>query len=262
VRELIHFAHGNGFPSPCYQQLLKALQSRYDCCYIDKIGHNPRFPVRDNWHFLVDEIIDSVRVQASKPVIAIGHSLGGVLSLLAAIEQPSLFKTVIMLDSPLPGRFKSSLIYLAKMIGMIDRITPAHRTRGRREFWQSREELLAYLKTRDLFKSFTNECLEDYIDYGLQKTARGYELRFDRHIEYLIYRTMPHELYRYEGRLERPAALIYGDKSTVVDRFDIRYMKRKYKIPGYKIKGSHMFPMEHPKEVAEQIFKVLDAIIN
>lgn len=92
VKDLIHFAHGNGLPSPCYRQLLSALESRYDCCYIDKIGHNAKFPVTENWHFLVDEVLNSVRQQATQPVIAVGHSLGGVLSLLAAIEEPLYLK--------------------------------------------------------------------------------------------------------------------------------------------------------------------------
>lgn len=262
MRELIHFAHGNGFPSSCYRQLLNGLQTRYDCCYIDKIGHNPRFPVTENWHYLVDEVIDSIKQQAKQPVIAIGHSMGGVLSLLAAIEQPSLFKAVIMLDSPLIGRFKSNMVRLAKALGVIDKITPASRTRGRRDYWQNREQLLTYLKKRDLFKTFTNECLEDYIDYGLKKNGDGYVLRFDPHIEYLIYRTIPHGLHEYEGRLTVPAALIYGDKSTVVDRLDLRNMKKHYKIATYKIKGSHMFPMEHPAETVKQIFTIVDTIIK
>src|SRR5437870_13259241 len=103
MRELLHFAHGNGFPSPCYRQLLEGLEGRYDCSYIDRIGHNPQFPVTENWPFLIDEVIDSVNRQAGQPVIAVGHSLGGVLSLLAAIKEPTLFKAVIMLDSPLLG---------------------------------------------------------------------------------------------------------------------------------------------------------------
>ena len=242
-------------------QLLKALESRYDLCYIDKIAHDPRFPVTENWHCLIDEIIESIKSQSTQPVIAVGHSLGGVLSLLAAIEQPSLIKAVVMLDSPLLGRFKSQVIRLAKTLGLIDRITPAYRTRGRREHWQNKEQLLDYLKTRDLFKTFTKECLLDYINYGLKKTSEGYELRFDRHIEYSIYRTIPHELAAYEGQLAVPAALIYGDESTVVDKFDVRYMKKNYNIAAYKTQGTHMFPMEHPEEVAEKIFNALDAII-
>ncbi|KTC93077.1 MULTISPECIES: alpha/beta fold hydrolase [Legionella] len=262
MRELIHFAHGNGFPSPCYKQLLNGLEERYNCCYIDRIGHNPKFPVTENWHFLVDEIIDSIKRQAEQPVIAVGHSFGGVLSLLAAIEQPSLFKSVIMLDSPLIGRFKSSMVRLAKALGVIDRVTPALRTRERREHWQNREQLVTYLRKRELFKTFTDECLQDYIDYGLEKTDEGYALRFNRHIEYLIYRTIPHRLAEYEGKLKTPAALIYGDQSSVVDRLDLRHMKKNYNIVSFKTQGTHMFPMEHPAEVVKQIFYLLDAILK
>ncbi|KTD01902.1 alpha/beta fold hydrolase [Legionella feeleii] len=262
MKELIHFAHGNGFPALCYKQLLDKLKEQYDCCYIDRIGHNPQFPVTENWHYLVEEVIASIKNQASQPVIGLGHSLGGVLSLLAAIEQPQLFKAVIMVDSPLLGPFKSSMVRLAKALGVIDRITPAGRTRGRREYWQNREQLLAYLKGRELFQTFTDACLQDYIDYGLQQTDRGYVLRFDRHIEYLIYRTIPHILPAYAGKAKVPVALIYGNKSTVVDRLDVRYMKKHYHILCCKVEGTHMLPMEYPTQLATQISTLLDAILK
>jgi pimeloyl-ACP methyl ester carboxylesterase len=262
MRELIHFAHGNGFPSLCYKQVLDQLESRFDYCYIDRIGHNPAYPVSENWHNLVTEVIDSIQKQANhQPVIAVGHSLGGVLSLLAAIEQPQLFKAVILLDSPLIGPVKSSMVRLAKALGIIDRVTPAFRTKGRRQHWQTREQLLDYLKTRDLFKSFSDECLDDYIQYGLELGDDGYYLRFDRHIEYQIYRTIPHVIPNYQGKLQVPAALIYGDKSSVVDRMDIRYMRNRFNIRSFKTRGTHLFPMEHPKTVGKQVIDVIDAII-
>jgi pimeloyl-ACP methyl ester carboxylesterase len=253
VKDLIHFAHGNGFPSPCYRQLLQHLQSHFDYCYVDRIGHNNHFPVTENWHFLVDEIIESIRTQASKPVIAVGHSLGGVLSLLAAIEQPTLFKSVILLDSPLLGRFKSSIIRFSKTVGVIDHLTPASRTRGRQQHWQSKAEVLTYLKRKVLFKFFTQACLNDYIEYGLEKNADGYSLRFDPEIEYQIYRTIPHVLPENEGKLNVPAALIYGQQSTVLSTFDVRYMKKYYGIVSFPMHGTHMFPMEDPITTAKWI---------
>lgn len=257
MREIIHFAHGNGFPSLTYSELLRRLETQYDLCYIDRIGHNPDYPVTDNWEHLVAEVIDSVRQQSKKPVIAVGHSLGGVLSLVAAIEQPQLFKSVIMIDSPLLGPVKSTMLRLAKALGVIDRITPAFRTRGRRIFWKNREDLIVYLKSRDLFKTFTEQCLKDYIDYGLDKNEEGYFLRFNRHIEYMIYRTIPHGLGLYEGQLKIPASVIYGNKSTVVYNMDIRYMKRHYQIEAYQLPGTHMLPFEDPEGVAEMIFSIL-----
>ena len=260
MRDLIHFAHGNGFPSPCYKQMLDSLEVRFDYCFIDRIGHDPLYPVEENWHNLVSEVLASVKRQASQPVIAVGHSLGGILSLLAAIEEPKLFKSVIMLDSPLIGPLKSSMVKLAKTLGIIDRITPAFRSKGRREYWQNHDQLIKYLRTRDLFKTFTEECLNDYITYGLEYKEDGYYLRFDRHIEYQIYRTIPHVIPQYEGKLITPSALIYGDKSTVVDRMDVRYMKKQFNIKCFKTKGTHLFPMEHPQAVAKQIIAAIDAL--
>jgi len=260
MRDLIHFAHGNGFPSLCYKQMLNHLEKQFDYCYVDRIGHDPLFPVTENWHNLVLELIASVKRQANQPVIAVGHSLGGVLSLLAAIEQPELFKAVIMLDAPLIGRFKSSMVQLAKALGIIDRVTPAFRTRGRRCYWQNRDQLIRYLRTRDLFKTFTDECLNDYINYGLEYKEDGYYLRFDRHIEYQIYRTIPHVLPAFEGKLIVPSALIYGDKSKVVDRMDVRYMEKYFNVSCIKTKGTHLFPMEHPQAVADRIIEAVSVL--
>lgn len=262
MKDLIHFAHGNGFPALCYKQLLDHLEQRYDYCYIDKIGHDPLYPVEENWQKLVTEVLHSIRSQANQPVIAVGHSLGGVLSLLAAVEEPQLFKAVVMLDSPLIGPFKSHMVRLAKALGVIDRITPAFRTKGRRVYWQDKTQLINYLRTRELFKTFTDECLNDYINYGLEHRDDGYYLRFDRHIEYQIYRTIPHNIPKLSGKLSIPTALIYGDKSSVVDKLDRRYMRRHFGIKTFKIKGTHLFPMESPEVVGEQIFRAIDAIVK
>lgn len=261
MKDVIHFAHGNGFPALCYKQMLDHLAIRFNYCYIEQIGHDPQFPVSENWHHLVSEIIASIKKQAAQPVIAVGHSLGGVISLLAAIEEPELFKAVVMLDAPLIGRFKSKMIRLAKYLGVIDRITPAYQTMGRRVHWQTREQVVNYLKSRELFKTFTDACLDDYINYGLEHRENGYYLRFDRSIEYQIYRTIPHVLPKFEGQLKRPATLIYGDKSTVVDKMDIRYMKKHFNVSNVKIPGTHLFPMEHPQAVAEQIIKTVDTML-
>lgn len=262
MKELIHFAHGNGFPGLCYRQFLQNLSSKFDYCTIDMVGHNPALPVTEHWENLVLELIYSIEAQADRPVIAVGHSLGGVLSLLAAIERPDLIKAVVLLDSPLLGRFKSSMVRLAKALGVIDRITPALRTRGRREHWKNRALLEKYLQNRDLFKTFTPECLQDYIDYGLEKTEQGYYLRFNRHIEYQIYRTIPHRLHQYVGRLKVPAALLYGSKSSVVDRLDLRHMKKNFGIQGVLTEGTHMFPMEYPEASALKVIDVIETLLS
>lgn len=260
MKENLHFAHGNGFPSPCYRQLLIQLEKRFNCFYIDRVGHTDQFPVTDNWHYLVDEVKHSIQTQCQTPVIAVGHSLGGVLSLLAAMEQPDIISKVILLDSPLLGPLKSSLLRLSKTLGMIDHLTPAHRTRARKRHWQSREQVWSYLKSKPLFQTFTDACLNDYIDYGMQKDKVGYSLRFDPRIEYQIYRTIPHALQKYEGKLRTPSALIYGNQTNVIDAMDLRYMKKHYGILQFATPGTHMFPMEYPEVTANFILDVVDIL--
>jgi pimeloyl-ACP methyl ester carboxylesterase len=258
MKPIIHFAHGNGFPSPCYMQLLNHLNQDFACHYIEKVGHNKIFPVTENWHELSQEILQSIQNQANQPVIAIGHSLGGVLSFLAAIEQPHHFKCLILLDSPIIGRFKSHVLKLSKALGLIEHITPALRTKGRKRHWKSREEAWVYLKSKKLFSTFIDECLDDYIEYGLQEDGAGYSLCFDPRVEYQIYRTIPHILHEFEGRLKVPTTLIYGNKSNIIEARDVRYMKNKYHIASLRIKGSHMFPMERPQETVEAIKHVIN----
>lgn len=262
MRDAIHFVHGNGFPSSCYRQLLEPLQAQFDCYSLERVGHTDVFPVTDNWHHLVQEVIFSIEQQTTQPVIALGHSLGGVLSLLASMERPELFKAVVMLDSPLLGWLKSMTLKAFKYFGMVDKVTPAHRTRGRRKHWKSKEQVWSYLKNRPLFASFTDACLQDYIDFGLEQDNTGYTLRFDRHIEYQIYRTIPHILPRYEQKETRPVALIYGNKSRVVSAHDLRYLKKKHSVVCYPITGGHMFPFEHPQVTAARIIDVIHELLE
>ena len=124
MKNIIHFAHANGFPSSCYRKMFSYLIDDYDLSYIDTIGHQVNYPVTDNWGYLTQELIDSIERHHDKPVIGVGHSLGGVLNYLAASQRPDLFQAVIMLDSPVYGYFKSSMIRLFKQLKLIDYITP------------------------------------------------------------------------------------------------------------------------------------------
>ncbi|MDF1678282.1 MAG: alpha/beta hydrolase [Legionellaceae bacterium] len=261
MKPVLHFAHGNGFPSPCYKQLLTLLEAVFDCCYIDKIGHTDTFPVEDNWQNLVDEVLESIRTQSKEPVIAVGHSLGGVLSILAALKRPELFRAVILLDSPILSHFRARAVQLSKKMGWIDRVTPAHRTRTRRTHWKTREAALQYFKRRDLFKRFDDACLSDYIDYGMTHDTTGYTLRFDVEIEYQIYRALPHTFTSYPKQLKVPAMLLYGSESNVIYPGDRRRMLQGYGIQSLKTQGTHMFPFEYPRETAALILKCLNSML-
>ena len=61
TKPLLHFSHGNSYPSGTYRRLLDALRATSTCARTDMVGHDPRYPVGDGWHGLVDELIAGSR---------------------------------------------------------------------------------------------------------------------------------------------------------------------------------------------------------
>ena len=117
MKPLIHFAHANGIPSKVYQKFFDELSDEYDVVYLPQIGTDPKYPISNHWTHLVTQVIDSIERQAQgRPVIAMGHSLGGLLSFMAAYRRPELMQQLIMLDPPLINGFPSFGIHIAKLL--------------------------------------------------------------------------------------------------------------------------------------------------
>ena len=100
-KQIIHFAHANGFPAKTYSRLFSFLEPRFELQYLNRHGHNPDFPVTDGWHALRDELRTEIETKFTRPVIGLGHSLGGILHLLVAIEKPDLYTQIVLLDAPI-----------------------------------------------------------------------------------------------------------------------------------------------------------------
>lgn len=266
---MIHFSHGNGFPAQTYHQLIKGLKSELlmDVGYISCLGHNPDYPLNGCWSILVDEVIAHVSSTYNQKVLAIGHSLGGVISYWACMRRPDLFNGVIMLDAPFFGYYKLAFIGLLKNLGLLEYVTPARNTRNRRYIWSSYQEALEHFATKKVFKYFDQRCLHDYVYFGTQKISNTdsdankndqIKLLFDPIIEWKIYRSMP-SLNFDKLPDDIPCGLIYGEFSKVVSDSDANYMAKKYGIWTYKLaRCGHLLPFEQPKAVITAIVEFVN----
>lgn len=251
-RPRLVFAHANGFPGSSYRSLLKPLAESFDLHPLDRLGHHPDYPVNHNWGNLVDELL-SYLPESDAPLLGVGHSLGGTLMAMAADKQPERFSGVIMLDPPLMLGTDAWAMKAAKRFGFVDRITPAGKTLGRRSVWPSREVMAHYLSRRGLFRHFTPEALNDYIEGGTRLLDDGSaELTFDPRVEVEIFRHLPDHLSRLPSRLGVPLALVAGKESHLLTAPRIRRLKRKGLMVS-EVPGTHMFPMEHPDETRAAI---------
>ena len=218
--------------------------------WVDTIGTDPSHPPSEGWPHLVEQLIASI----DEPVYGVGHSLGGYLNYLAAVQRPDLFRGIVLLDAPIIGAFRGTMLGAVKRLGIVDRVTPAGATRDRRSTWKTREEAKAHFRSRPLFRDFAEECLDDYVNHGLIHDGE-FRLKIDPAIEYRIYRTIPHDMMRHLPELRVPAAFIGGESSDVVRRVRLAGMKPKFRLR--KVPGGHLFPFERPREAARSIAQAL-----
>ncbi|MBF7052160.1 alpha/beta hydrolase [Halomonas sp. KAO] len=260
-RPTLLFAHANGFPGACYHSFLAPLGERFDLHPVDRLGHHPDFPVGHNWQALRDELLNVV-ARFDAPVIGVGHSMGGVLMAMAAETAPERFRSVVMLDPPLMLGIDAWGMKAAKWLGLVDRVTPAGKSLGRRTTWPDREAMRHYLRRRGLFRRFTEQALDDYVEGGTRLLDDGRALlTYDPDIEVEIFRHLPDHLGDLPRRLRVPHAILAGEDSDLLTPRRRRRLIRH----GVKVRlvpGTHMFPMEHPVEVRHGLLAALDELLG
>lgn len=256
---LIVFSHANSFPAGTYKVLFKSLRARgFAVKAVDKFGHDPRYPVTDNWPHLVQQLIDFAEPLAGKagqPVWLVGHSLGGFLSLMAAALRPHLAHGVVLIDSPLLGGWRSTALGLVKTAQLVGSVSPGSVSRRRRNTWPSAEQALEHFRHKKAFAKWEPEVLADYIEHGTVDSEGKRVLAFDRYIETRIYNTLPDNLDSLLRRhpVKCPVAFIGGRDSQEMQQVGMAMTEKVTQGRTMMLDGSHLFPMEKPLATAAAI---------
>ncbi len=262
TKDKIHFAHANGFPAKTYSKLFSYLEDDFEIGFLERHAHNPKFPVADGWSRLADELREEIQKHYTQKIIGVGHSFGGILHFLVAVENPELYKAIVLLDAPIISRLSSFGIKILKQLNRIEKFSPAQMTRFRRAFWENKEEAFEHFKKKEKFASFDRDVLRDYIEHGTIETEKGVKLIFSPKIEADIYRTLPDNLPTYRGRLTVPAVYIGGTNSEEARMARLSFMKKHLPFSFHFIEGSHLFPLEKPQETAEAIKENIRTLIG
>lgn len=260
-QSILHFAHANGFPADCYRVLLEPLKNQWQVICLDRFGHHPSFPVNHNWQSLVDELLHHLQQTCGdQPVIGVGHSLGGVITYMAAIKAPERFSRLILLDPPLLTGWKDSLgLKTAKRFGFIDRVTPAGITRGRRSHWPDANTAEQYFAGKKLFAGFHSQALKDYVAFGTEPHPQGgIRLRFDPKVELAIFRNLADNLRGSHRKIKVPVTIIRGQSSDLLTAEREKTL-RAMGFECLQVPGGHMFPLEHPNETRQCLLQLLSS---
>jgi pimeloyl-ACP methyl ester carboxylesterase len=260
LRGTLVFSHANGFPAGTYRVLFDAWRAaglRVEA--VERFGHDPAFPVTSNWPHLRNQLIQFVEGLDAGPVYLVGHSLGGLLSLLAASRRPDLAKGLVMLDSPVVMGWRAHSLQVVKRSGLLPRISPGKVSQRRRHQWPKREAVYQHFKPKTAFARWDDRVLRDYVDCGFDEVDGTVQLGFSRDVETHIYNTLPHHL----GRLMRkhpprcPVGFIAGTQSVEMRQGGMDGARALAGPRLVKTVGSHLYPMEQPDHTAALVLDLL-----
>lgn len=262
-KPIVHFCHGNSFPAGSYRQMFNALESHYQLSALEMHGHNPDYPVTQDWPLLVQELIDTLESRYQEPVILLGHSLGGILSLMATYQRPDLVRCVVMIDSPVVTGWRSVFLKVFSTLGLLEKYSPAQFSIKRRTLWRDRDEAFEHFATKDKFAIWPPEVLRDYIDAGMEEHPAGVSLKFNRDIESAIYVTLPRNLGKIARRgLKVPIGFVGGTESVECRQGGLDAVRKLCGEHFVQMKGGHLLPMEIPEKTAQACHQMIQNLLR
>lgn len=262
----LHFLHANGYPPECYKPLFGHLQKQYHVfgMKLRPLWGNAKMDDLRDWHLLSDDLLRFLSDRASTsfsqdPVIAVGHSIGGIVTLRAALHDPQKFRAIILLD---PVLFAPSFLVMwnfARAIGLGSKVHPKiSGALKRRRTFDNLDLLFCGYRTRGVFRYMSDESLRVYIEGITQPKADGgfelvYTPEWESHIYLIGLRDF--DLWRGLPKLEVPTLIIRGAETDTFLENTAKLVKKKnpkIQIETLK-KSTHNLPLERPQEVAEII---------
>ena len=258
----IHLLHGTGFSAMTLGAMASQLPKDWSIWLTDAPGHGystqptTKMP---NWQKMANTIADAIYLQANVkengPLIGIGHSMGGVITLLAAVKYPDLFSEIILLD---PVLFQTEIIIAQQLM----QITGAWRkgalvksVTNRTATWPSVAIMKENIVKKSLYKAWHPQVISDYCEFS---TNVGHQddvkLSCQPSWEASIFGSYPKGLWRAIYKIKIPVKILVANKSYFfIPKAVKRAAKINKTIQWQKFGRHHCFPMEQPTETAKAI---------
>ncbi|MCY3833152.1 MAG: alpha/beta hydrolase [Chloroflexi bacterium] len=263
----LHLAPANGFPPRAYLPLLRKLRA-YRCVSLPPRAlwddQGPPSAYRD-WSADAEDLLAGLAARQIGAVIAAGHSLGGIVSMLALLKAPERFKALIMLDPPILPPAMLAAVRRAWDDGAIEQMPLVQGALRRRETFASRAEAFARFRHKRLFADWSDESLWLYVEHGVRPrgSGDGFELVWSREWEAHYFATVYLRIWEDLPRLtgSPPVLIVRGGES---DAFAAESFARLRSLTPaahcLELAGQgHLFPQAAPKLTARVILDWLES---
>ena len=263
----LHFLHANGYPPGCYKSLFQRLQTQYHVfgMLLRPLWQDSNPDEIHDWQPFSEDLLRFLTPPMPSPVIGVGHSIGAIVTLRAALRDPSKFRALVLLDPVLfvPSFLVWSNFFRAVGLGhkMHPKISGALK---RRRTFDDLETVFRGYRMRDVFKYMSDENLRYYIEGITRKREQGYELVYSPEWESHIYYTglLDFDIWRDLPKLQVPTLFIRGAETDTFLEKAANLVKRKQPTARVEAleKSTHLLPLERPDEVFDLMQSFLKSL--
>jgi pimeloyl-ACP methyl ester carboxylesterase len=252
---LLHFAHANAYPPACYRQFIEPLVADH---HVAAIKHRPLWPGSHpdeltSWQVITDDLIRFFEQEGLHDVIGIGHSLGAVASMYAAVQRPELFRALVLIEPVfLPPQVVKMVTAYPEQATQQPFVL---RTLNRRNQWQSKEEAFNHFRKKDVFAQWPDSTLWDYINFGTHEEDDHITLTYPREWEGAIYANLPTAVWERIPQVTQPTLAIRATESDTLfpDSWQLWQELQPTATFVEMADVGHMVPMERPLQVTAVI---------
>jgi pimeloyl-ACP methyl ester carboxylesterase len=253
------FAHANGYPVGSYRRFIEHL---LPACRVTGFHHRPMWspempPVRLNWKRFSGDLIDTLEATQHEPVWMMGHSMGAVVSAMAAARRPELFRGLLLIDPVFLLRRRVAAQALTPR-RTLDAMPMVRKTLTRPNRFASQQEAFDFHRGKRAFSRFTDEVLWDYILAGTKLNDEGeLQLAYGREWEAAAYRSSP-LVWGVLKKIRLPVLGLRGETSETLNpaAFE-RWGRVQPQADLRTCQGGHLLPLEYPAETAAEVLDFL-----
>ncbi|MES2488685.1 MAG: alpha/beta hydrolase [Pseudomonadota bacterium] len=258
---LIHFLHGNGFCGGVYWPMLRHFLPQYGLITHDIEGHGdsdnpPKFSGVEAVIQRIPQVMSDIGLPG-QPLIGMGHSFGGALTLRVAADNPGLFKALVLLDPiVMPAPFFVG-VHIASMLG---RHPLANASRRRRQSWASRAEVADRLRGRGTYKGWTPEALHSFVEYATRDEGDKRVLSCPAELEAQIFErpVWPWAAFK---KAQLPILFLRGNQSfSFFPRAEKLAQRANPQVLVKTLPGGHCFMQENPEATYKVVAEFLASI--
>jgi pimeloyl-ACP methyl ester carboxylesterase len=216
--------------------------------------------LQDDWHLIADDLIHLFDKHGWEQVIGMGHSLGAVATMYAAVKRPSLFRALVLIDPVflLPEILRLAATY-PERANDLPLVQGAQRRRTR---WPSRQAAFDRFRSKAIFARWSDEALWDYVNHALREEGDEVVLAFPADWEARIYAIPPQAVWETLPQIIQPTlALRAADSDTIYPAAWQLWQQKQPQATFIEIENvGHMLTMERPLPVAETILNWLQEV--